>query len=77
MKSYPVKENPISSAVSKILRYKQTDRQTHMLLLYYNDNLGLQHPGGCGRTPDLGEANGTNNGSRWGCCIRFEICARP
>ena len=29
MKSYPVKENPIGSAVSEILRYKQTDRQTN------------------------------------------------
>ena len=28
MRSYPVKENPIGSAVSEILRYKQTDRQT-------------------------------------------------
>ena len=30
---YPVKENPISSAVSEILRYKQTN----ILLLYYKD----------------------------------------
>ena len=28
MRSYPVKENSISSAVSKILRYKQTDKHT-------------------------------------------------
>ena len=28
MRSYPVKENPIGSAVSEILRYKQTDKQT-------------------------------------------------
>ena len=28
MRSYPVKENPISSAVSEILHYKQTNRQT-------------------------------------------------
>ena len=27
MKSYPIKENPIGSAVSEILRYRQTDRQ--------------------------------------------------
>ena len=37
MRSYPAKENPIRSAVSEILRYKQTDRQTHILLLYYKD----------------------------------------
>ena len=29
MKSYPVKENPIGSAVSEILRYRHTDTQTH------------------------------------------------
>ena len=29
MRSYPVKKNPIGSAVSEILRYKQTDRQTN------------------------------------------------
>ena len=28
MRSYPVKENPIGSAVSEILQYRQTDRQT-------------------------------------------------
>ena len=28
MRSYPVKENQIGSAVSEILRYKQTDKQT-------------------------------------------------
>ena len=33
MRSYPVKENPIGSAVSEILRYKQTDR--HRSTLYY------------------------------------------
>ena len=32
-RSYPVMENPIGSAVSEILRYKQTD----ILLLYYKD----------------------------------------
>ena len=32
MISYPVKENPSSSAVSEILRYKQ------ILLLYYKDS---------------------------------------
>ena len=37
MKSYPVKKNPIGSAVREIIRYKQTDRQTHILLLYYKD----------------------------------------
>ena len=34
-RSYPVKESPIGSAVSEILRYTQTDRQTDILLLYY------------------------------------------
>ena len=29
MRSYPVKGNPIGSAVSDILRYKQTDKQTN------------------------------------------------
>ena len=33
MKSYPVKENPIGLAVSEILRYKRTDRQTDIVLL--------------------------------------------
>ena len=28
MRSYPVKENPIGSAVSEILRYRHTDTQT-------------------------------------------------
>ena len=28
MRSYPVKENPIGSAVSEILWYKHTDKQT-------------------------------------------------
>ena len=38
MRIYPVKENLIGSAVNGILRYKQTDRQTHiLLLLYYKD----------------------------------------
>ena len=38
MRSYPFKENPISSAVSEILRYRQkAHRQTHILLLYYKD----------------------------------------
>ena len=35
MRRYPVKENPIYSAVSEILRYKQID----ILLLYYKDYL--------------------------------------
>ena len=29
MRSYPDKENPIGSVVSKIIWYKQTDRQTN------------------------------------------------
>ena len=33
MRSHPVKEDPIGSAVSEILRYKHTDRQTDILLL--------------------------------------------
>ena len=28
MRIYPVKENPIGSSVSEILRYKHTDKQT-------------------------------------------------
>ena len=37
MRSYPVKENLIGSAVSEILRYKQIDRQAnrHRSTLYY------------------------------------------
>ena len=36
MRSYPVKENPIGgSAVSEILRYKQTDKQTDKQTSYY------------------------------------------
>ena len=38
MRSYHVKENPIGSAVTEIIEYKQTDRQTHILLLYYKDD---------------------------------------
>ena len=34
MRNYPVKENPTGSAVSEILRYKQTN----ILLLHYKDN---------------------------------------
>ena len=37
MRSYLVKENQIGSAVSEILWYKQIERQTHILLLYYKD----------------------------------------
>ena len=39
MKSYIVKENYIGSAVSEILRYAVTHRQTHLeiLLLFYKD----------------------------------------
>ena len=33
MRSYPVKENPFGSAVSEILCYKQTNRQTDIVLL--------------------------------------------
>ena len=29
MRSYPVKENPTGSAVSEILRYKHTNKQTN------------------------------------------------
>ncbi len=38
MRSYPVKEIPISSAVSEILQYKHTHRQIDILLLYYEDS---------------------------------------
>ena len=38
MRSYPVKENPIGSAVSNIFgSHKQTDKQIDILLLYYKD----------------------------------------
>ena len=30
MRSYPVKENPIGLAVSKILQYRQTDTQPEL-----------------------------------------------
>ena len=43
MRSNPVKDNPIGSAVGEILQYKQTDRQTHILLLYYKDDAGNGH----------------------------------
>ena len=39
MRIYPVKENHIGSAVSEIPRYKQTDKQVEILLLYYKDRL--------------------------------------
>ena len=43
MRSYPVKENPIGLAVSEILSYKQTNRQTNkqtdIVLLCIIDNL--------------------------------------
>ena len=42
MRSYPVKENPIGSAVNEILRYKQRDRQTDIVLLYFKDWLCFQ-----------------------------------
>ena len=44
MRNYPVKENPIGSAVSEILCYKQTDKLTdkqtdrHRSTLYYRYN---------------------------------------
>ena len=41
MRSYPVKENPIGSAVSEILRYKQTNRHTDIVLLCIIDDLCL------------------------------------
>ena len=37
MRSYPVKKNPIDSAVSEILRYKKTDRQIDIVLLCIKD----------------------------------------
>ena len=37
MRNYPDRLNSIGSAVSEILWYRQTDRQTHILLLYYKD----------------------------------------
>ncbi len=37
MNSYTVKENPNGSAVSRILWYKQTNKQTNILLLYHKD----------------------------------------
>ena len=36
---YRFKNNPIGAAVSEILRYKNTDKQTNILLLYYKDCL--------------------------------------
>ena len=45
MRNYPVKENPIGLAVSKILRYKQTNRQTDIVLLCIieDDNSYMLH----------------------------------
>ena len=42
MRSYPVEENPNSSAVIKILWYKQTqtNTSTNILLLYYRQTFG-------------------------------------
>ena len=37
MRSYAFKENPIGLAASEILWYKQTNRQSDILLLYYKD----------------------------------------
>ncbi len=37
MRSYSVKESPIGSAVSEILRYTDKHRGTDILLLYYKD----------------------------------------
>ena len=39
MRSYPVKEKHTGSAFREIIRYKQTDRQTEILLLYFKKNL--------------------------------------
>ena len=39
MRCYPKKENHISSAVIEIIRYKQTNKQTDILLLYYKDKI--------------------------------------
>ena len=35
MRSYPVMENPIGSAVSEILRYTHTDRETNTHLVTF------------------------------------------
>ena len=35
MKSYPVKENPIGSEVTEIIRYKQTNIHTNKHTSYY------------------------------------------
>ena len=47
MRSYPVKENPIGSAIIEILLYKHTNTQTNIhidiLLLYYKDNVVLMY----------------------------------
>ena len=43
MKNYPVKENHIGSAVSEIIRYKQTNKQTHILLLYSKDRYQIHN----------------------------------
>ena len=45
MRSYLVKENPIGSAVSEILRYKQPDKQTdrHRSTLYYRLSCPLRN----------------------------------
>ena len=37
MRIYTVKENPIGSAVTEILWYRHTNRQTYILLLFYKD----------------------------------------
>ena len=55
MRSYPVKENPIGSAVTEILRYKHTNTQTNILFLKYKDILSF-------RSPDLGNEGGGDNG---------------
>ncbi len=41
MRSYPVKEKMVVSAISEIIWYKQTDKQTHILLLFYKDYPGV------------------------------------
>ena len=44
MRIYPVKKNPIGSAVSKILRYKHTDRQTYFIIRIDNFASGMLAP---------------------------------
>ena len=44
MGSYPVKENPIGSAISEIIRHKKTDIQTNTHpVLYYKDKIIIMY----------------------------------